>query len=55
MIDKQAGDHFVGDIAKKEVLEAFEAKYGQSRDFIDDAKNLLADNSVENRTGRELS
>ena len=26
VIDKQAGDHFVGDISKKEVLESFVAE-----------------------------
>ena len=35
VIDKQEGEHFVGDIAKKEVLEAFAAEVLGKHDKVD--------------------
>ena len=35
VIDRQEGDHFVGDISKKEVLESFVAEVLKKRDRID--------------------
>ena len=35
VIDKQEGEHFVGDIAKKEVLEAFAAEVLDKHDKVD--------------------
>ena len=35
VIDKQEGEHFVGDIARKEVLEAFAAEVLGKHDKVD--------------------
>ena len=41
VIDKQEGEHFVGDISKKEVLEAFAAEVLGKHDKVDDALPLM--------------
>ena len=41
VIDKQEGEHFVGDIAQKEVLEAFIAEVLSKHDKVDIISTML--------------
>ena len=47
--------YYLDNVGYEEVHEAIEAKYGQSRDFIDDAKKLLSEKLRENNINFTLS
>ena len=47
--------YYLDNVGYEEVHEAIEAKYGQSRDFIDDAKKLLSEKLHENNINFSLS
>ena len=46
---------YLDNVGYEEVHEAIEKKYGQSRDFINDAQNLLSDKLTENKIHFTLS